>query len=70
MLVELLVGSENRIVTYDSLYHEVLGRHFDGDTSNMRVLLGKLGASARRIGISVRRNIDVIAKTGYRYRSN
>jgi DNA-binding response OmpR family regulator len=68
MLVELLAGSAGQVVTYEVLYNEILGRKFQGDTSNMRVLLGKLGISARRIGISIRSIVDVIPKTGYRYR--
>lgn len=68
MLIELLSGSAGQVVTYDLLYNEILGRKFQGDTSNMRVLLGKLGISARRIGISIRHTVDVIPKTGYRYR--
>lgn len=67
MLIELLSGSAGQVVTYELLYNEILGRKFQGDTSNMRVLLGKLGVSARRIGICIRRTVDVIPKTGYRY---
>jgi DNA-binding response OmpR family regulator len=67
-LIELLSESIDEIVTYDSLYNEILGRRFRGDTSNMRVLLAKLTTSARQIGLSLRLAIDVIPKTGYRYR--
>jgi DNA-binding response OmpR family regulator len=45
-LVELLARSAGNVVTYDALYSEILDRQFGGDTSNMRVLLGKLCASA------------------------
>ncbi len=67
-LVELLVQSEGGILTYDTLYNEILGRRFRGETSNMRVLLGKLGASAEGVGIKLRRWVEVIPKLGYRYR--
>lgn len=67
-LVELLVQSEGGILTYETLYHEILGRKFRGETSNMRVLLGKLAASAEGVGIKLRRWVEVIPKLGYRYR--
>lgn len=66
-LVELLARSAGDVVTYDALYSEILDRQFRGDTSNMRVLLGKLSASVGSIGISFRDWVDVIPKTGYRY---
>jgi DNA-binding response OmpR family regulator len=66
-LVELLAVSANQVVSYDSLYNEILGRQFHGDTSNMRVLLAKLGTSTRRIGLTLRGSIAVIPKSGYRY---
>jgi len=67
-LVELLVQSEGEVVTYDTLYSEILSRRFRGDTSNMRVLLGKLAQSARGVGVPLREWVDVIPKLGYRYR--
>lgn len=67
-LVELLVQSGGNVVTYDTLYGEILGRRFHGDTSNMRVLLRKLDASYRSVGLVLRTWIEVIPKTGYRYR--
>ena len=67
-LVELLVQSEGGILTYETLYSEILGRRFRGDTSNMRVLLGKLTASARAAGIQFREWVEVVPKMGYRYR--
>ena len=67
-LVALLVQSEGAVVTYDTLYGDILGRRFRGDTSNMRVLLGKLVASARGVGVKLRQWVDVIPKLGYRYR--
>ena len=66
-LAELLVQSEGGIVTYDTLYSSILDRRFRGDTSNMRVLLGKLAASARRAGVQLREHVKVIPKMGYRY---
>ncbi|MSU60247.1 MAG: hypothetical protein EXS35_19105 [Pedosphaera sp.] len=68
-LVELLAGSSDEVVTYETLYSEILGRRFRGDTSNMRVLLGKLGASSAVLGIAVRQWVEVIPKLGYRYRA-
>jgi DNA-binding response OmpR family regulator len=67
MLVELLSGSVDQVVTYEALYEEILGRRFRGDTSNMRVLLAKLDSSARKLGLSLRHSIEVIPKAGYRY---
>jgi DNA-binding response OmpR family regulator len=67
-LIELLSGSTDHVVTYELLYNEILGRQFRGDTSNMRVLLAKLSMSARQIGVTLRHCVDVIPKTGYRYR--
>jgi DNA-binding response OmpR family regulator len=68
-LAELLIQSEGGIVTYDTLYSSILDRRFRGDTSNMRVLLGKLAASARRSGVQLRQWVKVIPKMGYRYQS-
>lgn len=65
-LAESLCHSRGEVIRYESLYSDVLGRRFAGDTSNMRVLLGKLSTSFRRIGIDFRRWIEVIPKTGYR----
>ena len=67
-LVELLVQSEGGILTYETLYSDILGRRFRGDTSNMRVLLGKLTASARAAGVQLREWVEVVPKMGYRYR--
>lgn len=68
-LAQLLVEAEGEVVTYETLYHELLGRRFKGDTSNMRVLLRKLIASAQQTGTNLRQRIEVIPKTGYRYTS-
>lgn len=66
-LIQLLVEAEGEVVTYDTLYHELLGRSFTGDTINMRVLLKKLSTSVQEAGVDLREWIDVIPKTGYRY---
>ncbi len=66
-LAQLLVEAEGEVISYETLYHELLGRRFKGDTSNMRVLLSKLIISAQKIGTNLRQRIDVIPKTGYRY---
>jgi two-component system response regulator TctD len=66
-LVRALLAAPGEVVTYDELYDHVLGRRFKGDTSNMRVLLGKLCSSAAAVGLTLRPWIQVIAKTGYRY---
>jgi DNA-binding response OmpR family regulator len=66
-LIELLAGSSGAVIMYEMLYSEILHRKFQGDTSNMRVLLGKLGRSADRIGVRLRDWIEVIPKLGYRY---
>lgn len=67
-LVEMLVDAAGKVVTYESLYSEILGRRFRGDTSNMRVLLGRLSSSIKSLGLQLRDHVDVIPKTGYRYR--
>lgn len=67
VLIELLVGAKQDVVSYEALYSEILGRRFRGETSNMRVLLAKLTTSGRKVGLVVRRSVEVIPKTGYRY---
>lgn len=64
---ELLADSPGAVVTYPQLFSEILGANFRGDTSNMRVLLGKLVASFKQAGLQLRDCIEVIPKTGYRY---
>lgn len=66
-LVQILHDAGGQVVTYEDLYSEILGRRFRGDTSNMRVLLGKLDASFRSTGATLRRHVAVIPKSGYRY---
>jgi DNA-binding response OmpR family regulator len=67
-LIQILSESRGQVVTYEALYSEILGRKFQGDTSNMRVLLGKLGDTCRRVGLTLRSHVDVIPKSGYRLR--
>lgn len=67
-LAQLLAEARGTVVSYEELYDAVLGRPFRGDTSNMRVLLGKLGTSLQRLGVDLRRHVEVIAKNGYRLR--
>lgn len=66
-LVEILHEFQGEVVTYETLYSEILGIRFRGETSNMRVLLGRLDASFRTVGIGLRNWVEVIPKTGYRY---
>jgi DNA-binding response OmpR family regulator len=67
-LVEVLLRFPGDVVTYETLYSEILNRPFRGDTSNLRVLLGKLNTSAQSVGLSIRLWVEVIPKAGYRYR--
>jgi len=66
-LVELLAQCPDSVVTYEVLYSEILGRKFRGETSNMRVLLGMLDGSYRSLGLALRKWVEVIPKSGYRY---
>lgn len=68
-LIELLTESRGTIVTYDTLYAEILDRRFDGDSGNLRVLLAQLVRRASTIGLALRDWIDVIPKAGYRLRA-
>lgn len=65
-LAEALAMRPGEVVTYEMLYGEVLDRRYRGDTSNLRVLLGKLAASCGALGGDLRAWIEVIPKTGYR----
>lgn len=67
-LIQLLTETKGTLVSYQTLYSEILGRPFRGDTSNMRVLLGKLDKSFRSVGIALREYVAVIPKAGYRCR--
>lgn len=66
-LAEALATRPGEVVTYETLYGEILGRRFRGETSNLRVLLGKLAATCRPLGIKLRDWVEVIPKGGYRY---
>ncbi|HVS50797.1 MAG TPA: winged helix-turn-helix domain-containing protein [Opitutaceae bacterium] len=68
-LVLQLHETEGKIATYDALYSEIFGRKYRGETSNLRVLLGRLDASLRAIGLALRDFVEVIPKIGYRYHS-
>lgn len=68
-LMTRLAAAPNQVLTYPILYSEVLGRPYHGETSNMRVLLGKLTASFSAVGLDLRQHVDVIPKVGYRYNS-
>ncbi len=65
-LAEILARSTGEVVTYDMLYAESLRRPFEGNTTNLRVLLGKLTASLRRLDIDLTCYVEVISKMGYR----
>ena len=65
-LAEVLAARPGEVVTYETLYGEVLGRRSRGDTSNLRVLLGKLAASCGELGGELRAWVEVIPKAGYR----
>lgn len=64
-----LLAESRGLVTYETLYADILGRRFQGDTSNLRVLLKKLDSSIESAGIQLRRWVEVIPKFGYRYRT-
>lgn len=67
-LAEIMARSAGEVVTYDMLYAEILGRPFQGNTTNLRVLLGKLTASLRRLDLDLTATVEVISKVGYRLR--
>lgn len=64
-LAQLLTSSPGQVISYEILFEELLGRRFHGETSNMRVLLGKLCASGRKVGLDLRTCVKVIPKMGY-----
>lgn len=69
-LVQMLHGSANRVVPYATLYPEIFGRRFMGDTANCRVLLAKADTAFRRLGVKLRKHIKVIPKSGYLYQAD
>ncbi len=66
-LARLLAESPGKTITYAFLYSELFNRAFSGDSANLRVLLGKLAASFRKLGLNLRAMIRVTQKTGYCY---
>ena len=68
-LARLLAKSEGQMITYEVLYSELFGRAFPGESSNLRVLLGKLVSSFQSLRLNLRAMIEVTPKSGYRYSS-
>lgn len=66
-LIEVLLESNGDIVSYETLYSEILDSRFSGDTKTMRVLLARLARKADTIGAPFRKHLRVISKVGYRY---
>jgi DNA-binding response OmpR family regulator len=66
-LLRILARSNGRVATYPVLYEELLNRKFAGETTNCRVLLGKVCASFKQIGVDLKAHIQVIPKSGYLY---
>jgi DNA-binding response OmpR family regulator len=67
-LVQTLHRAPGQVVPYTVMYEDLFGRQFNGDTANCRVLLGKAAADFRRLGLDLRAHIEVIPKSGYRYK--
>lgn len=66
-LARLLSESPGKTLTYGLLYGELFNRAFPGDSANLRVLLGKLSSSYRKLGLDLRSAIRVTPKSGYCY---
>lgn len=66
-LLRILAHSPGEVVSYPVLYGDLFGRRFDGDTTNCRVLLGKVSASFSQLQVKLRDYIQVIPKSGYLY---
>ena len=66
-LLRMLARSEGKVITYPALYEELLNRKFAGDTTNCRVLLGKVCSSFKRLGVDLKAFVQVIPKSGYLY---
>lgn len=66
-LLRLLTRSAGKVVPYPVLYSELFNQRFAGDTANCRVLLGKVTASFRQLGVDLRAFVEVIPKSGYLY---
>ena len=66
-LAEQLADSPGEVITYATLFDDILGSRFRGDTGTMRVLLARLDASFHSAGLGLRHHVKVIPKAGYRY---
>jgi DNA-binding response OmpR family regulator len=66
-IARLLADSPCKTLSYQFLYSQLFNRSFSGDSSNLRVLLGKLAASYRKLGLDLRGTIRVTPKVGYCY---
>ncbi len=66
-LARLLSESPGKTLTYGLLYGELFNRAFPGDSVNLRVLLGKLSSSYRKLGLDLRSAVRVTPKSGYCY---
>ncbi len=66
-LLHVLHANAGQVASYASLYSELFGRRFAGDTANCRVLLAKANDAFRRLGVNLRNHIKVIPKSGYLY---
>jgi DNA-binding response OmpR family regulator len=66
-LLRILSNAPNEVVPYPVLYGELFGRRFEGDTANCRVLLCKVLASFKVLGVDLKPFIQVIPKSGYLY---
>lgn len=66
-LVQLLHHNAGRLVSYTELYDVLFSRRFAGETSNCRVLLAKADRAFRRLGVSLRAQVQVVPKSGYLY---
>jgi two-component system KDP operon response regulator KdpE len=66
--LQILTRTPGVVVPYPVLYADLFGRQFSGESANCRVLLGKTAASFRRLGVDLRKSIQVIPKFGYLYK--
>ncbi len=66
-LLQILHRAEGRVVSYESLFPDLFGRPFNGDTANSRVLLAKADREFRGLGVNLRKHLKVIPKSGYLY---
>jgi len=66
-LLRLFAHRQGTVIPYPVLYDQLFERRFDGETTNCRVLLGKLCESFRKLEIDLRAYVQVIPKSGYLY---